>query len=90
MTCTLSLKELRPELPNVIKKIDEQFDRFIVTKRGKPVVVMMSIDEYESIMETLGILEDKETLRRIRKGEKEIQSGKTRPWEEVRHQNDKV
>ncbi len=84
MTNTLSLKELRPELPKVIKSIDEKFDRFIITKRGKPVVVMMSIDDYESLIETLDILEDKETMKRVRKGEDEIKSGKTRSWKEVK------
>jgi len=84
MTNTLSLKELRPELPRVIESIDEKFDRFIITKRGKPVVVMMSIDDYESLIETLEILEDKETMKRLRKGEEEIKEGKTQSWRKVK------
>ena len=84
MTNTLSLKQLRPELPRVIESIDEKFDRFIITKRGKPIVVMMSIDDYESLIETLDILEDKETMKRVRKGEDEIKAGKTRSWQEVK------
>ena len=43
MVTTLSLKQLRPSLPKVIKRIDGRLDRYIVTKRGKPVVVMFSI-----------------------------------------------
>ncbi len=85
MTNTLSLKQLRPELPKVIESIDEKFDRFIITKRGKPVVVMMSVDDYESLIETLDILEDKETMKRIRKGEAEIKAGKTKSWQEVKN-----
>ena len=84
MTNTLSLKELRPKLPKVIESIDEKFDRFIITKRGKPIVVMMSIDDYESLIETIDILEDKETMKRFRKGEEEIKDGKTRSWQEVK------
>ena len=84
MTNTISLKELRPELPKVIERIDEKFDRYIVTKRGKPVVVMMSIDDYESLTETLDILEDKETMKRVRKGEEEIKQGKTQKWKDFK------
>ena len=40
MITTMSLKELRPELPKVIARIDGKLDRYIVTKRGKPVIVM--------------------------------------------------
>ena len=90
MINTLSLKELRPELPRVIESIDKKFDRFIITKRGKPVVVMMSIEDYESLIETLDILEDKETMKRVRKGEDEIKAGKTRSWQEVKRSHAKV
>ena len=84
MTNTLSLKQLRPELPKVIERIDEKFDRFIITKRGRPVVVMMSIDDYESLIETLDILQDKETMKRVRKGEDGIKKGKTQSWKEIK------
>ena len=90
MINTLSLKELRPELPRVIESIDKKFDRFIITKRGKPVVVMMSIEDYESLIETLDILEDKETMKRVRKGEDEIKAGKTRSWQKVKRSHAKV
>ncbi len=84
MTNTISLKDLRPELPKVIERIDEKFDRYIVTKRGKPVVVMMSVEDYESLTETLDILEDKETMQRVRRAEAEIKQGKTQKWKDFK------
>ena len=84
MTNTISLKNLRPKLPKVIEGIDKKFERYIVTKRGNPVVVMLSIEDYESLTETLDILEDKETMQRVRKGEKEIQQGKTQKWKDFK------
>ncbi len=77
MLNTIKLKELRPGLPEVIKNIDTKLDRFIVTKRGKPVAVMLSVDDYEGLLETLEILSDKDTVRRIKKAKKEISEGKT-------------
>ena len=80
MTNTLSLKELRPELPKVIERIDKKFDRYIITKRGRPAVVMLSIDDYEALMETLDILNDKDTMARLHQGERDIKGGKVKSW----------
>ena len=84
MINNISLKALRPELPDVIDRIDRKLDRYIVTKRGKPVAIMMSVDDYESILETIEILSDKEAVKRIKAARKEIKEGKTVALEELR------
>ena len=84
MITTMSLKNLRPELPKVISRIDGKLDRYIVTKRGKPVVVMLSIEDYESLMETLDILADPKALAGVRKGEQDIRRGRTRSWSDIK------
>ena len=84
MIHTVSLKELRPGLPKVIARIDGKLDRYVVTKRGKPVVVMLSVEDYESLMETLDILADPDAMAGIRKGEEEIRKGKTRSWADIK------
>lgn len=77
MVNTITLKELRPNLPQVVGDIDSKFDRYVVTKHGKPTVVMLSVDDYESLLETLNILADKETMRDLKEGIKEAASGQT-------------
>ena len=84
MITTMSLKELRPELPKVIAKIDGKLDRYIVTKRGKPVIVMLSVEDYESLMETLDILADSKAMTDLRKGEDDIRKGRTHSWAEIK------
>ena len=84
MINTVSLKELRPELPKVISRIDGKLDRYVITKRGKPVVVMMSVEDYESLMETLDILADPKAMASLRRGEEEIRKGRTRPWKDIK------
>ena len=84
MVTTLSIKQLRPMLPKVITRIDGRLDRYVVTKRGKPVVVMLSLDDYESLIETLEILADPLAMRGIRKGEEDIRKHRTRPWQAIR------
>ena len=84
MVQTMTLKELRPELPKVVERIDKRMDRYVITRHGKPVMVMMGIDDYEALIETLDILNDPVTMRDIRKAEAEIKKGKTIPWEKVK------
>lgn len=90
MVNTITLKELRPELPGVIKDIDSKLDRYIVTKRGKPVAIMISPDDYEGLLETIEILSDKEAVGRIKEAKREIKAGKTVSLEELRHKIEKL
>lgn len=83
MVNTITLKELRPGLPEVIDRIDTKWDRYIVTRRGKPVCMMLSVEDYEAIVETIEILSDPGAVKRIRKAEKEIAQGKTVPLEKL-------
>ena len=58
-----------------VDEIDSKMDRFIVTRRGKPVALMMSVYDYESILETIDILSDKHLMKRIRKAGEDIEKG---------------
>lgn len=84
MVSTVSLKALRPELPKVISRIDKKLDRYVVTRRGKPVVVMMSVEDYESLMDTLDLLTDPKAMADLRRGEEDIRKGRTRPWKDIK------
>lgn len=85
MVNTISVRELRPKLAGVLKAIHDRFDRYIITKRGQPEAVMMSIEDYESILETMEIQSDKALMRRIKKAEKELRAGKGIPLEKVKN-----
>lgn len=90
MVNTMSLKELRPALPKVVKQIDDKLDRYIVTKRGKPVLVMLSIEDYESLLETIEILADPKAMAGIRRGEEDIQKGRVYSWKDVKQSLEKL
>ena len=90
MVNTITLKELRTGLPLVIKDIDTKLDRYIVTKRGKPVAIMMSPDDYEGLLETIDILSDREIARRIKKAKREIRENKTVSLEVLRSRIEKL
>ncbi|MFC1623924.1 type II toxin-antitoxin system Phd/YefM family antitoxin [Candidatus Omnitrophota bacterium] len=89
MVNTITLKKLRPELPQVIRDIDTKLDRYIVTKRGKPIAVMISPDDYEGLLETIEILSDRETVKRIKNAKRQIREGKTVSLEGLCHRIEK-
>lgn len=72
----LSIRELRPKLPSVVRDAAATSARYVVTRRGKPEAVILSIEDYESLMETLEIERDPALVRRLRKAEAELKKGK--------------
>ena len=90
MVNTMTLKELRPGLPKVIERIDEKLDRYIITRRGKPVVVMMGVSDYESMVETLEILNDDDLVKGIKEGLKDIKKGRIHSWTDTKKRLGKV
>lgn len=87
---TITLKELRPKLPQVIDAVDKKFERAVITRRGHPVAIMMSIDDYESLLETMDVLSDKAGILRIKQGLAEIRGGKTVSLKEIRRKLENV
>ena len=84
MVNTISVRELRPQLSKVIDNIHKKFDRYVITRRGKPEVVMMSVDDYEGLLETLEIESDPEWMAGIKEAREEMKKGKGVSLEEAR------
>lgn len=83
MTKSVTLKSLRPKLPQIIDEIGSKMDRFIVTRRGKPVAMMLSVDDYGSILESINILSDKSLAERIKKAEADVRKGSVKMLSQV-------
>lgn len=56
----------------------------IIIKRGKPVMVALSYDQFESLLETLDILSDAEFCDRLQESISQANQGKTISWEEAK------
>ena len=74
---TISSTEARQNFADVIDKISNAGLRYTLTINGKPKVVMINAEEYDSWMETIDVLSDPGALKRIKSGEKQIKSGET-------------
>lgn len=80
----IPITEARHELTSLPERLAAKPGAVAVTRRGKPVLAIMPWDLYESIVETLEIMGDKDLMAAIRQGIKEIEEGKTIPWEQVK------
>lgn len=56
MDSTITLTDLRTDLPSVVKDVEENLKRFVVTVSGKPKAIIMSMDEVESLEETAEVI----------------------------------
>lgn len=84
MTQTLPISKAREELADLVENAKKRLDEYIITVNGSPAAVIISAAEYESWKETEEILADKELMKAIKQGEKEIKEGKSYDWDEVK------
>ena len=80
---TLTVTEAKTHLLELVRKADKTMQRFVISKNGKPKAVLMSIDEYEGWLETLGIMSETDALKDINAAKKEIASGKYYTFDQV-------
>lgn len=71
----VSSAEARSSLPSLLNDIEDFEEHVIITRRGKPLAIMMSYEEYEKLIETLDVLSDPELMKAIQEGEKDIEKG---------------
>jgi antitoxin YefM len=67
-----SLTEVRDKLREVVDTVVDTSTEYVITRHGRPVAVVLSYDEYESLVETLNILSDSETMDAIFEGENDL------------------
>lgn len=75
----LTITEARKQLLGLPDKLTDE--PIIITKHGQPVMVTISYQQMESLLETLEILGDKEFSNQLKEGIRQDKEGKTVGWE---------
>ena len=83
---TISITEGRKKLFKIAEEIQKPDTYYTFTVDGKPQVVLMSQDEFDSIMETIDILSNPEIAKDIRQAEEDFKKGKYSSWEDVKRE----
>ena len=76
MSETLPLSSVKSHLSELVDRVEDQHDRVVVTRNGKPAAVLISPDDLESLEETLAILSDPAAMEQVRESEQAIAAGK--------------
>lgn len=81
---TIPITEGRKKLFKIAEEVQRPDTYYVFTVEGRPRVVLMSRDEFESIMETVEILSDPEIIKDLREAEEDFKRGDYVSWEEVK------
>jgi len=74
---TLSLADARAQFSKIVESASSTHERFEVTKNGSRAAVLLGADDYDSLIETLEILADPETMKSLRQGIADLEAGDT-------------
>ncbi len=75
MTRTLPISEVKTQLPKLVKGVQERDDEIVITRNGRPAAMLLSMDQYEGLRETLEILSDPKAMAQIRRSEAYFRRG---------------
>lgn len=76
----------KQKLLELSRRNHELGESFILLKDGNPVSALIPFEEYESLLETLDVLEtEPDILKKLKKAETEIAKGKFKVWTAKKH-----
>ena len=82
MAKTVGVKEAHQNLARLIRAA-ERGDQVVITRDGTPAAVLLGVQEYSSIIDTLEEMADPGALRALRQAQAEERAGRLHTYEEV-------
>jgi antitoxin YefM len=80
----LPLNEVKTRFSAIADEVAATHDRVVVTRNGKPHVMVIAIDDFESLQMTREILATPGALQDIQQGAKDIEEGRYHTLADVR------
>lgn len=84
MAKTVPFTVARATLSDLLDEVHASRDHVVISRNGRPVALLMSLDEYESLQETIEVLSDEELMEQLRESEEDVKAGRTYSLEEVK------
>ena len=73
------LTEARNRLSEIVEDVTSTGSEFVISRHGRPAAVILSYEEYESLLETLNILSDADTMSALAEAEADLAAGDLTP-----------
>jgi len=78
--------EARARLTEFLDEVETRHEHLVITRKGRPVAVVVSPAEWDAIEETLEVLQDERTMSDLRESEKDVAAGRLFGLDEVRRE----
>ena len=62
----MALAEVKNRLSEVVERLEREHGRVVITKHGRPAAVVLSVEDLESLEETLDVLSNEALVGDIR------------------------
>jgi antitoxin YefM len=72
---TMPLGDVKSHLSELVGRVHDHHERVTVTVHGKPSAVLVAVEDLEQLEETLAIMRDGDTLRRLAESDAELARG---------------
>ncbi len=77
------ITKAKNELLEIIRQVEKEHTTIAVTKNGVPAAVILSMEKFEGLFETLDILSDEETMKSLKKSIRQARKKQWVRYEEV-------
>jgi antitoxin YefM len=71
----VSVSEAKNKLLDLIRRMKHRQEVVAITRDGVPSAVLLSMDQFEGLMETIEILSDQKSMRALRRSLKQAEKG---------------
>lgn len=75
---TMPLRDVKNHLSEVVDRVEREHERVVITKRGAPAAVVISVDDLESLEETVEVASRPELLRQVVDSLVDVKEGRGR------------
>jgi len=79
----IPVTKAKANLLDLVRKIKDSDDTIAITKNGMPEVVLISMNKFQGLLETMDILSDEKAMKSIRKSIREAEKGVWVDFDEV-------
>jgi antitoxin YefM len=77
MSTPLSLADVKAHLSELVSRVHGQHERVTVTVHGRPSAVLLSVEDLESLEETIAVLSDSNAVATLIASEAELARGES-------------
>ncbi len=81
---TIPLADAKARLSAVMDEIRDTHERVVITRNGRPEVIMLAVADLEALEETLDLLSTPGAVEQIRQAEADIAAGEAIGADELR------